>query len=303
MDLDDRFRLEVFRWLRQRTVMRPNREVTWRELVEFQFEGTTAPLIGAQGIWNPRQLELPISVATAPPEPGRPAPYDDGAGEGGTLLYRYRGTNPDHPRNVGLRRLFAARKPLVYFYGVERGVYVAFWPTFVVHDDPQQLTVTLQVDDEASFAGGMPSVGEGAEARREYVTGVAKRRLHQAGFRARIMRAYRRRCSVCKLGHEDLLDAAHIVPDRDPRGVAAVTNGISLCKIHHAAFDANILGIDPKLIVHVREDVLREKDGPMLEHGIQAPDGRPLLVIPRRPEDRPGMEFLEQRYEEFRRAE
>jgi len=84
--------------------------------------------------------------------------------------------------------------------------------------------------------------------------------------------------------------------------VAAVTNGLSLCKIHHAAFDANILGIDPKLVVHVREDILREKDGPMLEHGIQAADGSRLLVIPRRLEDRPGSEFLEQRYEEFRCA-
>ena len=116
------------------------------------------------------------------------------------------------------------------------------------------------------------------------------------------MRAYRKRCAVCNLGHVNLLDAAHIVPDRDPRGIAAVTNGMSLCKIHHAAFDANILGIDPKLVVHVREDILREKDGPMLEHGIQATDGASLRVVPRRVEDRPAARFLEQRYEEFRSA-
>ena len=169
-------------------------------------------------------------------------------------------------------------------------------------DDRFRLSVTLQVDDVNAFAGEMPRVSEGVAERRQYVTAISKRRLHQAGFRARVMRAYQRRCAVCKLGHENLLDAAHIVPDRDPRGVAAVTNGLSLCKIHHAAFDANILGIDPELIVHVREDVLREEDGPMLKHGIQAADGSRLLVVPRRAIDRPGTEFLEQRFEEFRRA-
>ena len=302
MNFDDRVRLSVFDWLRQRTLMRPNCEVSWAELVNFEFGGERAPLIGAEGIWKPRMLELPISVATAPPKPGKPAPYDDEQGDDGTLLYRYRGSDPQHPRNVGLRRLMIARKPLVYFYGIETGVYVAFWPTFIVHDDPARLSVTLQVDDVNAFAGEMPRVSEGVAERRQYVTAISKRRLHQAGFRARVMRAYLRRCAVCKLGHENLLDAAHIVPDRDPRGVAAVTNGLSLCKIHHAAFDANILGIDPKLIVHVREDVLREEVGPMLKHGIQAADGSRLLVVPRRAADRPGTEFLEQRFEEFRRA-
>lgn len=302
MDHDDRFRLAVFDWLRQRTALRPDREVTWTELVNFEFEGARAPLIGAQGIWNPRQLELPISVATAPPKPGKPAPYDDEEGEGGTLLYRYRGKDPNHPRNIGLRRLFELRKPLVYFYGVDRGLYVAFWPTYIVNDEPSRLTVTLQVDDDTALSGDMPSVSEGVEARRRYVTAISRRRLHQAGFRARVMRAYRKKCAVCRLGHDTLLDAAHIVADRQPRGVASIKNGISLCKIHHAAFDSNILGIDPKLVVHIREDVLKEKDGPMLQHGIQATNGSRLLVVPRRAEDRPGDEFLELRFEEFRRA-
>jgi putative restriction endonuclease len=302
LDIDQRFRLAVFDWLRERTLLRPERTVTWNELVHFEFERERAPLIGAQGIWNPRQLSLPISVATAPPKPGRDAPYADEAGRDGTLLYRYRGTDPQHPRNVALRELLALRRPLVYFYGIDRGLYCASWPAYVVHDDPRRLTFTLQIDDELALLNEMPAVSEGVEARRRYVTALSQRRLHQAGFRARVMRAYRQRCAVCRIGHEDLLDAAHILPDRDPRGVPTVRNGLSLCKIHHAAFDANILGIDPKLVVHVREDILREKDGPMLVHGIQATDGRPLAVVPRRPEERPEVELLEVRYEAFRRA-
>jgi hypothetical protein len=43
-----------------------------------------------------------------------------------------------------------------------------------------------------------------------------------------------------------LLDAAHIVADKDERlGQPVVPNGILLSKIHHAAFDAHLIGIDP----------------------------------------------------------
>lgn len=73
-----------------------------------------------------------------------------------------------------------------------------------------------------------------------------------------------------------------------------VTNGLGLCKIHRAAFDTNILGIDPDARVRIRLDVLREKDGPTLRYGLQeAPGSR--LVLPRREEQRqqrPNQEFL-----------
>jgi hypothetical protein len=54
----------------------------------------------------------------------------------------------------------------------------------------------------------------------------------------------------------------------------------ALCRIHHAAFDANILGVEADKRVHIRDDVLAEHDGPMLKHGLQEMDGR-LLVVPR----------------------
>jgi putative restriction endonuclease len=44
-----------------------------------------------------------------------------------------------------------------------------------------------------------------------------------------------------------LLDAAHIVSDRDEQvGDPVVQNGIPLSKIHYAAFDAHLIGIDPE---------------------------------------------------------
>jgi len=116
------------------------------------------------------------------------------------------------------------------------------------------------------------------------------------------MRAYRRRCSICRLGHERLLDAAHIIPDADEAGLATTRNGLSLCKIHHAAFDGNILGIDPDLVVHVREDILREIDGPMLQHGIKEMHGEKLRVVPRRKEEQPSRDGLAERFLLFKGA-
>ena len=106
---------------------------------------------------------------------------------------------------------------------------------------------------------------------------------------------------MCRLRRGNLLDAAHILPDKHPDGAPIVPNGLALCKIHHAAYDANIVGIRPDLIVQVSESVLAEVDGPMLQYGLQAAHGT-KLVVPRRPEERPKPEFLEERYEEFRQA-
>jgi putative restriction endonuclease len=69
---------------------------------------------------------------------------------------------------------------------------------------------------------------------------------------------------MCRLRHTPLLDAAHILPDRDERGNPEIPNGLSLCKIHHSAYDVGILGVDPDCRIHLRSDVLEEHDGPML---------------------------------------
>jgi len=48
--------------------------------------------------------------------------------------------------------------------------------------------------------------------------------------------------------------AALILPDRHPRGVPEVFNGLSLCKLDHAAFDSNFIGIRPDRVVEVSPD-------------------------------------------------
>lgn len=155
-----------------------------------------------------------------------------------------------------------------------------------------------------------PNVGHGLvtenspieEHLKRYLMVETKRRLHQPVFRSTVLRAYRSKCAVCSLAHKELLDAAHIVPDRDKGGIASVINGLALCKIHHAAFDANILGIRPDLVVQVREDILEEVDGPMLRHGIQERHGQRLMAVPNARSEMPDPRLLEIAYDRFKSA-
>ena len=80
---------------------------------------------------------------------------------------------------------------------------------------------------------------------------------------------------------------------------AALINGLPLSKLHHAAFDANLIGIDPGFRIHISEQLLSMNDGPMLEHGIKAMNGGAIL-LPNRKIDRPSRDRLEARYELFR---
>lgn len=125
-----------------------------------------------------------------------------------------------------------------------------------------------------------------------------RRRLHQEAFRERVLEAYRERCALCHLKHRKLLDASHIAPDSSPEGEPVVSNGLSLCKLHHAAFDEYFMTVDPDYRVRVRRDLLEEVDGPMLKHGIQELDGE-RIEVPRKPLLQPTRELLAARMEIF----
>jgi putative restriction endonuclease len=302
-DLDHRVRLAAFRFLEEQAQLRG--EVLPRELLEqgFVFDGKRVPLAGPAGIWKPALLpEMPLTITTVPVVEGKPRPYDDVVGDEGLVRYRYRGTDPGHRDNAGLRLAMQRQAPLIYLYGVVKGRYMPSWPVYVVGDDPRGLCFTIAMDDRKIAAVGDYAVSEPVDAiRRSYVTRLTKQRMHQQEFRQRVLRAYREQCAICRLRHEELLDAAHILPDGHPRGEPVVPNGLALCKLHHAAFDRHFLGVRPNLTVELRPDVLREPDGPMLKYGLQGfQDGR--LALPRAPALRPNREFVEERYAMFRKA-
>ncbi len=318
---DARVRLAAFRWLEEQVNVLGD-VLPWSLLLRgFTFEGQRVPLLSQQGIFKPAILpEIPLSIRTS-----AAGPYDDHFGGDDLLRYAYRGTDPAHRDNVGLRKAMRSRVPLVYFHGVVKGLYLAVWPVYIVGDDPGSLTFTVAADDwrlgerslvslvgkeTSSTDSGTypqpvpePDAADTAEddARRHYITSAVRQRLHQRGFRERVLEAYREHCALCRLRHRELLDAAHIVPDGEDGGEPVVVNGLALCKLHHAAFDAKLVGIRPDYIVEVHPKILEERDGPMLRHGLQGIH-RIRLYLPRSRNRRPDPDRLRWRYERFREA-
>ena len=302
-DLDMRVRLAAFEFLKVQTMR--HGEVLPRKLLEegLDFDGMRVPLISPQGIFKPSILpEMPLTICTVPEKKGKARPYDDEVGPNGYIRYKYRGTDPLHRDNAGLRLAMQRQAPLIYLYGVLPGAYRPAWPAFIVGDDPAGLCFTVAVDEEVRLESGMSRLSDSAlDGRRAYITQVTQRRLHQVAFRAKVLRAYDERCAICSLRHRELLDAAHILPDGHPRGEPIVPNGLALCRLHHGAFDGNFLGIRPDFKIEVRADIMDEEDGPMLLHGLQG-FNEELISVPRGEHLKPNRDFLEERYAEFRKA-
>lgn len=295
-ETDFNIRMAAFLWLSDMTTRYG--DVLPRLLLQqgFDYHGHRIPLVSPQGIFKPRMMALPLSITTTPK-----GPYQDVFGRDGLLEYRYRGTDPYHTDNVGLKKVYSLQIPLIYFHGLVPGKYLALWPVYIVGDDPRTLTFRVAVDDTQSIKPDhvdISSMDDETMIRREYITATVRVRLHQRSFREKVITAYQSQCSLCRLKHEELLDAAHIIPDAAPTGEPRVTNGIALCKLHHAAFDRMFIGIAPDFSVHIRKDILDEHDGPMLRYGLQLMQGT-KLILPTSKANWPDRDALEWRFKQF----
>jgi putative restriction endonuclease len=244
----------------------------------------------SKGIWNPRDLVATLSIVSSPT-----GPYDDRHVDGGLFHYDYRAGSTEGD-NTKLRRAFELGLPVILLTKIDNGVYVPVLPTYVVADDIKNRQFVLALDESLRFLANPLSP---TAAEKRYAERVVRARLHQPVFRGRVIRAYRATCAICSLKHADLLDAAHIIGDGEDGGDPIVINGLSLCKIHHAASDRNHLGISPDYTVHLDKDLLDEVDGPMLRHGLQEMHGR-SLILPIKRHELPDRERLSVRFALFR---
>jgi putative restriction endonuclease len=294
---DLRVRLAAFEWLRERVEL--HGDVLPRPLLAqgFVFEGQRVPLLGPQGIFKPRVCELPLSITTIPD-----GPYADRM-DGSHLRYSYRGTDVRHPDNVGLRRAMERRVPLILFVRLDPGRYMAQCPVFIVGDNSEGLLFDVDVESRIQILTEDPAVAasDADPIERRYVTSAFRRRVHQRRFRERVLDAYRVQCAICRLHHQELLDAAHIVGDSEDEGDPVVSNGLALCKLHHAAFDSFFLAVRPDYTIEVRRSILEESDGPMLLVGLKQTHDQ-TIQLPRSRADRPDPARLQSRYERFLRV-
>ncbi|MBA2348511.1 MAG: HNH endonuclease [Solirubrobacterales bacterium] len=310
-DHDRQLRLAAFE--RARELSRMYSDIVPRTAIAagFRFDGQRVSFGSFySGIYRPKQLHGPAALAlvTAPPASGKAPPYEDTIDEStGRFTYRFRDAGKDSLKALALaeadnRKLIEAYErglPLLYFRGIAPTQYTPIAPVFVTQIDVGARTAWLEVG--LPVADTTPQGLVSTEETRRYATREAAYRLHQHRFRRAVLHAYRTRCTICSLKEASLLQAAHIIEDRDPFGEATVVNGLALCAIHHLAYDRNLLGIDPDGVVHIHERLLHEIDGPMLKNGLQHFHGAQILQ-PSRVSERPDRERLSERFDGFRSA-
>jgi putative restriction endonuclease len=295
-ELDEELRSAALIFLRV-LQLKTGGPVRFDDVAHFEFRGTRVPLLDRQrGIRKPRLLRSALSFRTVYAARPDQRPYDDDPGPDGYLRYKWRGDAPDHPENIALRNAMRAQVRLIWFRGIDVGLYLPVYPVWLVAEEPahQQFVVALDLQQLSSWGPGGADV---LALRRAYAERIVRDRLHQPLFRARVLSAYGNRCSLCHLGHNELLDAAHIKTDAEG-GEPVVTNGIAMCKIHHAAFDGLLLGVRPDYRIEVRQDLLSEDDGPTLRYSLQGVHGN-TIELPSRRAARPDRALLEERYERF----
>jgi putative restriction endonuclease len=301
-DLDQLLRAAAFNAVKALAAVRG--DLTSADLkAGFEFVGMRVPLVNPQrGIFKPQQMKYLLSIRTVFPRSGARVWYDDQRQvhrqiyEGDEAVdYAFMGQNPDAADNRWLREAMENRVPVIYFLGVSPGMYQAYVPTFVIGWDAKTLKARVAFGAVEESALEFPAT----EVERRYALRQVKQRLHQASFREAVITAYDGRCAVSRLPEQRLLDAAHIIEDKNEKlGQATVPNGIPLSKIHHAAFDAHLIGIDPDFRIHVAKKLLTQNDGPLLETLKNLHHQK--LHLPERKKDQPDRERLLIRFDAFR---
>jgi putative restriction endonuclease len=261
----------------------------------FTFRGRRVPFLSRQkGIYRAAVQQGPAALAI---QTSYRSPYGDSATDDG-VLYAYRAGPADQPDNRALRAAFELQVPIVHFVGTRPGWYRPDFPCYVSRDDPATRFVLVTPGRMVGPLDEREPAPVEDPIERRYLVRQTRVRMHQAQFRGRVLPAYSSRCAICRLRESRLLDAAHIIGDVEDEGEAVVPNGLSLCSIHHRAFDQHLLGVSPEYRVHVSRRLLEDEDGPMLDllkgfHG-QA------IEVPARRAWRPYRERLAVRFDSFR---
>lgn len=306
--MDDEIRNAAFATIRHLMATRPH--LASDDLkTGFQFQGQRLPFINQQqGIFKPRQMQYLLSIRTVYPRSGRKVWYEDQRQvhqqiyDGHDVIdYAFMKDNPESFQNRWLREAMEHRVPVIYFLGIAPGIYEPVFPTYIVNWDPVALKAGIAFGLDVTQVANSKRDELDPVLDRRYALREVKQRLHQATFREAVIHAYNQRCALSGLPEPLLLDAAHIISDKDINsGQPVVPNGLTLSKVHHAAFDAHLIGIDPDFKIHVSDKLLIQKDGPLLE-SIKQLNGR-RIHLPQRQKDHPDRDRLAQRFELFREA-
>lgn len=295
---DHEIRLSAFKALDRISGLHPG-GIPWAEIGKgFKHQGRRFLFASrALGIFKPAEMDTVLSIKTTIPRGGRAPRYGDQEQEHieeGLLEYDMQDRNPSLSNNKLLLQAMRERLPLIYFQGINPALYFAQFPVFI--QEWNQRTGTTRV------AMGLPYADKGEivlpnSDQFQYTHQLAKARVHQAQFRADVLSAYSTQCALSGIARNELIVAAHIIPHADG-GEPIVQNGLCLSHLHHAAFDAHLIGIDPNYRVHVSPGLRETKNNELVKANFQDLGGK-RIALPANTEWHPEQARLDQRFAEF----
>lgn len=277
--------------------------IPWSAIKEgFEYSGNKI-LFGnqVQGIFKPQIMRRgPLSIKTTIPRGDNVNIYNDQLTDEGFYQYSLEQGNPYGERNVLLWQALEDASPFIYFHAIAPAIYKALWPCFVKNIHPKLGYSEIIVGPLLAYAVSQDNIHVPDEIESRYMVRETKVRLHQASFREAVLSAYNNKCAITGLPTPKLLEAAHIIPDQLIGDKQTVCNGIALSRLHHKAYDANLIGIDPDYKIHISEELNVINGGPLLERGILDFSGS-KLVLPKNEAVLPNRDYLARRFETFER--
>ena len=254
----------------------------------------------ARGIFKPRQMSAGVlSIKTTVPRGDRVNIYNDQLKDDGFYHYSLQAGNTRGGANKLLWQSCESQQPFIYFHAVAPAVYKALWPCFIetIVDDMTmpyaRVFIGTRVDFRESNVVQFPEPID-----RRYMVRESKIRLHQASFREMILNAYGRRCAITGMKEERLIEAAHIIPDAETSEKQFVHNGIALSRIHHKAYDARLISIDPDYKIHVSDRLKEGEVNEFMDVSFRKIEGM-KLHLPRDAELRPNRNYLARNFEKY----
>lgn len=236
--------------------------------------------------------ELPISLAWATfTERNGCATYQEMRKK--IAQYRRKPDNPKEDFHIGCVVLSE-----VFFFQPERWFEIPGWHQSIVRGKTydlnsrewQYLISNLQIAWNAQkydYLSSETSRVEEERARYGKET-VIRPRLGQAAFRIIVTDSYKRSCAITTEHSLPVLEAAHIKPF-SLSGPHEVYNGILLRSDFHRLMDTGYITITPEYRVEVSRKLKEDFENGRSYYPYH---GKPLSVLPDRPEDRPNKELL-----------
>lgn len=277
--------------------------IPWSTIKEgFEYSGSNVLLANqVQGIFKPKVMkEGVLSIKTTIPKGDNVNIYNDQFTDEGFYQYSLEQGDPYGERNVLLWQSFQGNSPFIYFHAVAPAVYKALYPCFVRNILPELGYSEIIVGSSLADAIVQDNIHVPDDIESRYMVRETKVRLHQASFREAVLSAYSYKCAITGLPTPKLLEAAHIIPDQLIGDKQTVSNGIALSRLHHKAYDANLIGIDPDYKIHISEELNVTNGGPLLERGILDFSGS-KLVLPKNEAVLPNRDYLARRFETYKR--